>query len=74
MEDATLKAARAVCFPATARNREEEWRNRWMNGTVNQVDREAQGVRLEDDPVNHPNHYTSGSIEVIDYRRSHSGF
>ena len=38
-----------------------------MNGTVNQVDREAQGVRLEDDPVNHPNHYTSGSIEVIDY-------
>lgn len=35
-----------------------------MNGTVNQ---ELQGLKLSDDPVNHPSHYTSGSIEVIDY-------
>ena len=29
--------------------------------------RESQGNAVADDPVNHPTHYTSGSIECIDF-------
>ena len=28
---------------------------------------ESLRIRIEDDPVNHPEHYTDGKIEVIDY-------
>lgn len=28
---------------------------------------EIKNVKVEDDPVNHPSHYTSGKIEVMDY-------
>ena len=31
------------------------------------VTNEKQNTEIRSDPVNHPSHYTSGSIEVIDY-------
>ena len=31
------------------------------------VTNEKQNTEIKSDPVNHPSHYTSGSIEVIDY-------
>lgn len=31
------------------------------------LDPKAVAVKAEDDPVNHPSHYTTGNIEVIDF-------
>ena len=30
-------------------------------------EKKLKNVKVEDDPVNHPSHYTYGSIEVMDY-------
>lgn len=30
-------------------------------------EKKLKNVKVEDDPVNHPSHYTDGSIEVMDY-------
>ena len=38
-----------------------------MNNTEQDMTLEERLDAVPDDPVNHPSHYTSGSIEVIDY-------
>lgn len=56
-----------VCMGADSRAC-KDFKPTLLNGTLNiNPIKETKNVKVEDDPVNHPSHYTYGSIEVMDY-------
>lgn len=63
----SAKVSGRDCLCIMGANEEELDRALALIGYEDQADKTPEDPIIEDDPVNHPSHYTDGKIEVIDF-------